>query len=181
MWASVLSFLRCIWRGLPFLGRGHRGHWRPFISKTMSKTRIRIHYRIWCQAFAYSPFQDRKISVKWHGPDLFQYRFCGANWFKSEPKNRPKWCKSGSKIAEMVHIVAGNQWKLARACGIPVVGVRAVDCWQTTLWPLFSSVFSFFFFPVFSPPFFPPSLPFLIGVLGSKNLFSESCLECPKT
>ena len=25
---SVLSFLRVIRRGLPFLGRGHRGHWR---------------------------------------------------------------------------------------------------------------------------------------------------------
>ena len=40
------------------------------------------------------------------------------------------------------------------------------------------------FFPVFSVffPFFSPSRPFLIeGVLGSKNLFSESCLECPKT
>ena len=44
-------------------------------------------------------------------------------------------------------------------------------------WPLFSLVFSIFFPPVF----FPPSRPFLIeGVLGSKNLFSESCLERPK-
>ena len=35
-------------------------------------------------------------------------------------------------------------------------------------------------FIFFSP--FPPSQPFLIeGVVGSKNLFSESCLECPKT
>ena len=33
---------------------------------------------------------------------------------------------------------------LARACGVPAVGVRAVDCW-----PLFSSVFSFFFPPRF--------------------------------
>ena len=32
------------------------------------------------------------------------------------------------------------------------------------------------------PPLPPTSRPFLIeGVLGSKNLFSESCLECPKT
>ena len=36
-------------------------------------------------------------------------------------------------------------------------------------------------FSFFPPPIFPPSRPFLIeGVLGSKNLFSESCLECPK-
>ena len=41
---------------------------------------------------------------------------------------------------------------------------------------LFSSFFSRF------SHFFPPSRPFLIeGVLGSKNLFSESCLERPKT
>ena len=42
---------------------------------------------------------------------------------------------------------------------------------------IFIRIFSCFF----SPPF-PPSRPFLIeGVLGSKNLFSESCLERPKT
>ena len=36
----------------------------------------------------------------------------------------------------------------------------------------------FFFFPFF----FSPSRPFLIeGVVGSKNLFSKSCLERPKT
>ena len=35
---------------------------------------------------------------------------------------------------------------------------------------------------LFFPPFFSPSRPFLIeGVLGSKNLFRESCLERPKT
>ena len=39
----------------------------------------------------------------------------------------------------------------------------------------FSPIFSIFHF------FSPLSQPFLIeGVLGSKNLFSESCLECPK-
>ena len=44
---------------------------------------------------------------------------------------------------------------------------------------IFIRLFSFFF-PFFSR--FPPLRPFLIeGVLGSKNLFSESCLECPKT
>ena len=30
LWVSALSFLRFIERGLPFLGRGHRGHWRPY-------------------------------------------------------------------------------------------------------------------------------------------------------
>ena len=40
------------------------------------------------------------------------------------------------------------------------------------------SISLFLFFPVF----FPPSWPFLIeGVLGSKNLFSESWSELPKT
>ena len=51
--------------------------------------------------------------------------------------------------------------------------VRVVDCWQ---WR--SGHYSHQSFPVF----FPQSRPFLIeGVLGSKNLFSESCLERPKT
>ena len=46
---------------------------------------------------------------------------------------------------------------------------------------IFIRLFSFFFPPFFFPVF-PPSRPFLIeGVLGSKNLFSESCLERPKT
>ena len=46
---------------------------------------------------------------------------------------------------------------------------------------IFIRIFFFFFFPFF-PPVFSPSRPFLIeGVLGSKNLFSESCLERPKT
>ena len=40
----------------------------------------------------------------------------------------------------------------------------------------------FSFFPRFFPVFFSPSRPFLIeGVLGSKNLFSESWRERPKT
>ena len=40
----------------------------------------------------------------------------------------------------------------------------------------------FFSFFLFSFLFFSPSSTFLIeGVLGSKNLFSKSCLECPKT
>ena len=67
---------------------------------------------------------------------------------------------------------------LARACGVPAVGVRVVDCWQWRSGHYFhpSFPFSFFF------PFFPLSRPFLIeGVLGSKNLFSESWRERPKT
>ena len=36
------------------------------------------------------------------------------------------------------------------------------------------------YFPFFFPHFFSPSRPFLIeGVLGSKNLFSESCVKWP--
>ena len=47
---------------------------------------------------------------------------------------------------------------------------------------IFIRIFFSFFPPFFSPFFFPPSRPFLIeGVLGSKNLFSKSCLERPKT
>ena len=42
-------------------------------------------------------------------------------------------------------------------------------------------VATIFIIPFFFSPF-PPSRPFLIGgVLGSKNLFSKSCLERPKT
>ena len=42
--------------------------------------------------------------------------------------------------------------------------------------PIFIRPFLLFFPPV------PPSQPFLIeGVVGSKNLFSESCIEHPKT
>ena len=68
---------------------------------------------------------------------------------------------------------------LARACGVPAVGVRPVDCWQWRSGHYFHSYF-LLFFPFFSPPFFSPSRPFLIeGVLGSKNLFCESCLKCP--
>ena len=70
---------------------------------------------------------------------------------------------------------------LVRACSVPAVGVRAVDCWQWRSGHYFHPFF-LCFFPVFSPPFFSPLRPFLIeGVLGSKNLFSESYLERPKT
>ena len=45
-----------------------------------------------------------------------------------------------------------------------------------------ATIFVSLFFFLFPPRFFPPSLPSLIeGVLGSKNLLSESCLECPET
>ena len=70
-----------------------------------------------------------------------------------------------------------GEFILAQACG-----VSAVDCWQWCSGHYFHM--SFLFFPVFFTPFFPfpPSRPFLLeGVLGSKNLFCESCLERPKT
>ena len=111
--------------------------------------------------------------------------------------------------------------KLARTCGVPAVGVRAVDCWQTTQWPLFSSVF---FFPPcssiatfshrrsgrikkliqrkllrmpknlgvhpFPDPVAATNLRMVThqgwsptekeGVVGSKKLFRESCLDCPQ-
>ena len=45
-----------------------------------------------------------------------------------------------------------------------------------------ATIFISFFVVFFSLFFFPPARPFLIeGVLGSKNLFSESCLACPNT
>ena len=64
-------------------------------------------------------------------------------------------------------------WRLGRS-------TAGNDIVATIFICLFFSLFSpFFFLPVF---LFPPSRPFLIeGVLGSKNLFSESCLERPKT
>ena len=62
---------------------------------------------------------------------------------------------------------------LARAVGVPV-GRRSGGRLATTLVAT-KNVIIFFFFS-------PPSLPFLIeGVLGSKNLFSESCSEWPIT
>ena len=54
--------------------------------------------------------------------------------------------------------------QMARAFGVPAIGIPEAK------WPLFPSVFSFF-----PPVFFP------VPVFGSKNLFSESCLERPKT
>ena len=69
---------------------------------------------------------------------------------------------------------------LARACGVPAVGVRAVDCWQWRSGHYFHQ--SFLFFPPRFFSRFSPSRPFLQErLLASKNLFSESCLECPKT
>ena len=72
---------------------------------------------------------------------------------------------------------------LAWACGVPsVVVLLANDVVAIIFISLFFFLsFFFLFFPRFFFPF-PPSLPFLIeGVVGSKNLFSESCLERPKT
>ena len=63
--------------------------------------------------------------------------------------------------------------ELARACGVPAVGVRAVDCWQWRSGHYFHQ--SFPFFPVFFLFCFSPSRPFLIeGVLESKNLQGAS-------
>ena len=68
---------------------------------------------------------------------------------------------------------------LAQAGGVPAVGVRAVDCWQWRTGHYFHPYF-LFLFSRFSR--FSPSRPFLIeGVLGSKNLFSKSCLKHPKS
>ena len=59
---------------------------------------------------------------------------------------------------------------LPRACGVPAVCVRAVNCWQWRSGHYSHQSFLFFFF------FFPPLSPCLIeGVLRSKHLFSESC------
>ena len=72
--------------------------------------------------------------------------------------------------------------KLARECGVPAFGRSTAG--NDVVATIFIRLFFFFpfFFPVFFPVFFSPSRPFLIeGVLGSKNLFSESCLERPKT
>ena len=75
-------------------------------------------------------------------------------------------CRDGRDLMRI-----DRQRVLARACGVPAVAVRAVDCWQWC---------SGHYSPP-SPVFFPPSWPFLIeGVPGSKNLLSESYLECPK-
>ena len=67
--------------------------------------------------------------------------------------------------------------QLARAVNVPVGrrsgGRLAMILVATINDIIFSFLFFFFLFP---------SSTFLIeGVLGSKNLLSESCLECPKT
>ena len=56
--------------------------------------------------------------------------------------------------------------KLARACGVPAVVVRAVDCWQWRSGHYSHQSFLCFFPPLFSSPL----LPFLTErVLGSKT------------
>ena len=74
--------------------------------------------------------------------------------------------------AKLLHIKFDAEFWRARAAfqwlafGRPTAGNDVVAT-------IFIRLFLFFFFPFF--PFFSPSRPFLIeGVLGSKNLFSES-------
>ena len=79
---------------------------------------------------------------------------------------------------EIFEVSKHEREHLARAGGVPAIGVRAVDCWQWRSGNYFHQSFLFSrFFPIS-----PLSRPFLIeGVLGSKNLFGKSCLERPKT
>ena len=66
---------------------------------------------------------------------------------------------------------------LARAAALQSVAVRRLT--GNNVVATISAII--FFFSLFFH-FSPPSRPFLIeGGLGSKNLFSESCLERPKT
>ena len=70
------------------------------------------------------------------------------------------------------YVVLEHFWNVTRTWILSTAGNNVVAT-------IFISLF--FFVPVFLFPF-PPSRPFLIeGVLGSKNLFSKSCLECPQT
>ena len=67
-------------------------------------------------------------------------------------------------------------WHERRRCSRSPSGGRLA----TTLVDRYFHHYFFFFFPFFFFPFHSPSRPFLIeGVLGSKNLFSESCLKWP--
>ena len=78
---------------------------------------------------------------------------------------------------------------IGKSVGVAVgrcLGGRLATTLVATIFIIISSSFSPHFFPrfFFSPVFFPvsPSQPFLIeGVLGSKNLFCESCLKWPIT
>ena len=74
---------------------------------------------------------------------------------------------------------------LARACGVPTVGVRSVDCWQWRSGHYFHPSFPLFFpfFPPVFPPHFFPSIATFSHRMSSriKNLFCESCLERPNT
>ena len=90
---------------------------------------------------------------------------------------------SYSNLFRYIHCKSSlDKYAKLAACGVPADGVRVVDCWQWRSGHYFHQ--SFLFIPVFPPVFFlffSPSRPFLIeGVLGSKNSFSESCLECQK-
>ena len=59
---------------------------------------------------------------------------------------------------------------LAWACGVPAVGVRAVDCWQWRSGHYFHPSF-LFFFPFFFPPFFSRFSPPVFFLLR-RDLFS---------
>ena len=77
---------------------------------------------------------------------------------------------------KVYHLLAILYLILAGACGVPV-GRRSSGRLAATLVATINVIifFSFLFF-------FSPSSTFLIeGVLGSKNLFSKSCLARPKT
>ena len=70
---------------------------------------------------------------------------------------------------------------LARACGVPVVVIRAVDCWQWRSCHYFHQSFlpPPFYSPIFSA--FSPLRPFLIeGVLGSKTYLAKVGLSAQK-
>ena len=64
-------------------------------------------------------------------------------------------------------------WVLSWAVGVPL-GRRSGGWLSTTLVATMNDIISLFLFSL-SSAFLKE------GVLGSKNLFSESCLECPKT
>ena len=101
---------------------------------------------------------------------------------KMEPQSDYIFCKPVQyyynlcpQLSLFFQCCAVSPTQLALACGVPAFGRSTVgnDVVATIFIRL---IFSFF------SVFFSPSRPFLIeGVLGSKNLFCKSCLECPTT
>ena len=74
----------------------------------------------------------------------------------------------------LVGVVIGTS---GRRCSRSALGGRLATTLVATIF-----IIIFFYFIFFSPFFFSPSSPFLAeGVLGSKNLFSESRLKWPIT